>query len=123
MDPNANRIDCVSYFGVPFSDFFTLQDNAGNPYPLTSKLAVANIRYGTPESPGLIALAVNEGTGMISRNTSTGVVTRALTAAAMSSLAVGDYWYELLITDGSGNVVDRPAFGFWTHTPTGVGMS
>ena len=122
MNPNDNRLDVLTYQGVPFSDAITLEDSAGAVYPLTGRLVTANVWDGSPDAPGEIVLAVTEAASLIARNTVTGVVTRTLTAAAMAALAVGDYWYELVVTTTGGTVVDRPCWGFHQHLPSGVGV-
>lgn len=121
MNPNDNRLDVLTYQGVPFSDAITLEDEAGTPFPLANRLVTANVWSGSPDSPGSIMLTVDENSGMILRDTGTGVVTRAMTASALAGLAVGDYWWELVITTTGGTVVDRPCWGFWQHLPSGVG--
>lgn len=122
MNPNDNRLDILTYQGVPFSDAITLEDAAGDPFPLASRLVTADIWGGSPDDPGVLAMTVNEASGMIARDTGTGVITRTLTAAALESLAVGDYWYELIVWDAAGEViVDRPCWGFHQHVPCAAG--
>lgn len=117
--PDAEQLGQIeTYHGVAYADWWDFVDAAGTAIALTGKAFTCHVRSGTPDQPGAVVVTISTANGKLT--ISSNRLSIALTAAELLTLAVGDYYFELVdVTGGSGvEVVNR---GWWSHRPTGVG--
>lgn len=110
----SGELNVTTRQGGSFTDQFTPLSAAGEARNLTGYTATGHIRSGTPDAPGPVVVTVN-----MAVDGPNGVLTRTVTPAMLSTLPVGDYWYEVILTSGITNEV--VASGYWQHLPTGHG--
>ena len=115
LDP-AKRLDIKYHQGSDGSKTLTFVDGADDPYPITSNTYVLNIKRKIGDNSNVLQLT--EGSGL-TKNTSSLVVT--LTNAQTNGLN-GDYYWELLRTNGSG-LVKRWLNGYLQETKIFDGLT
>lgn len=115
LDP-AKRLDIKYHKGSDGSKTLTFVDGADDPYPITSNTYVLNIKRKIGDNSNVLQLT--EGSGL-TKNTSSLVVT--LTNAQTNGLN-GDYYWELLRTNGSG-LVKRWLNGYLQETKIFDGLT
>ncbi|OWK45753.1 hypothetical protein [Fimbriiglobus ruber] len=124
MDEAAN---IQAPYGVPYGTYFDVVDDTGAPVDLSTYHAQADVRPGSPDDPGPAALTVNDGNGRLTIAAPPGGsvasrITMTLSAADTVTVGVGDFWYALVLVDGTGTPVQNGliAIGAFQVTPTGL---
>ena len=101
-----NEIPLTVEQGADFSCAFPAAvDASGNPIDISGYTASMKVRsspYGSGANPGAVLLTLSDGSGLTLG--SNGVPTVAVTNSQSVVLPYGRAWWDLLLTDGSGNV-------------------
>jgi hypothetical protein len=115
LDP-AKRLDIKYHQGSDGSKTLTFVDSAGDAYTITGNTYVLNIKRKIGDDSNVLQLT--EGSGL-TKNTSSLVIT--LTDTQTTALN-GDYYWELVRTDGSG-LVKRWLNGYLQETKIFDGLT
>lgn len=89
------------------SPTYTVKKGDGSLENLTGWTALMKIRtspYGSGSNPGTVLLTLTDGSG-ITLGGAAGTVIIGITHAQTLALLFGTFWYDLMLTDGSGNVL------------------
>ena len=116
-DSRPSRCDVATRRGASDAVVWSLADADGVADDLTGVAAESHARFGTPDAPGGIALALGPASHAV--RGPEGEVERSLTPAQTLALPAGDYFYELVLTY-PGGWVSIPAWGYWTHLTSGL---
>ena len=84
---------------------YLFEDSASVAQDLTGWTASMKIRtspYGSGSNPGTVLLTLANGSGITLGGTA-GTIFVSITKAQTLALPFGTYWYDLLLTDASGN--------------------